>query len=409
MEAMEMSFRDPNGPGYDVFIMHYPAVRLEPEVAKYPWFHVICDEVHALQDRNSQQTKAVKKIKAFYKTGLSGTPVFNKPDDLWSLLNWLYPKYWKSYWGYFNRYIKWVDWDGYRTVVGVNNEEELQGLMSGFYIRRKKEEVIKDLPDKYFSTITVKPHPQQARAYKQMKKEMLAWIGEHENEALQAPVVIAQLIRLQQFASAYAQIEQYEVMVKDHDIHEFDVDRFREDGIKIYQEKDGRYYTLVPETRTRLTLSEPSSKLDAVMEIIDSTDEPIVVFSEFAQMINLLGARLEKAGISYGLYTGAQSRSERDKLIEDFQDGKVRVFAGTIGAGGVGITLTRASTVVILNRNWAQALNEQAIDRLHRIGQKNAVHVIDIVAEGTIDEERNLSIEMNWKMIKKLLGELDEL
>lgn len=374
MEAMEMSFRNPSGPGFDVFIMHYPAVRLEPDVAKYPWFHVICDEVHALQDRNSQQTKAVKKIKAFYKTGLSGTPVFNKPDDLWSLLNWLYPKYWKSYWGYFNRYIKWVDWDGYRTVIGVNNEEELQALMSGFYIRRKKEEVIKDLPDKYYSTISVGLHPQQARAYKQMKKEMLAWIGEHEDEALQAPVVIAQLIRLQQFASAYAEIE------------------------------------IDPNTgQTRARLSEPSTKLDAAMEIISSTDEPIVVFSEFAQMINLLGKRLEKAGISYGLYTGAQSRSERDKLIEDFQDGKVRVFAGTIGAGGVGITLTRSSTVIILNRNWAQALNEQAIDRLHRIGQKNAVHVIDIVADGTIDQERNLGIEMNWKMIKKLLGELDEL
>lgn len=374
MEAMEMTFQSPLGIGYDVFVMHYPAVRLEPDVAKYPWFHVICDEVHSLQDRKSQQTKAVKKINAFYKTGLSGTPVFNKPDDLWSLLNWLYPKYWKSYWGYFKRYIKWVDFDGYRTVVGVNNEEELQALMAGFYIRRKKEEVIKDLPEKYFSEIRVKLHPQQARAYKQMKKEMLAWIGEHEDEALQAPVVIAQLIRLQQFASAYAEIE--------------------------VDEETGK---------TRIRLAEPSSKLDAVMEVIESTDEPIVVFSEFAQMINLLGKRLEKAGISYGLYTGAQSRTERDKLVEDFQNGKVRVFAGTIGAGGVGITLTASSTVIILNRNWAQALNDQAIDRLHRIGQKNAVHVIDIVADDTIDIERNQGIEMNWRIIKKLLGELDEL
>ena len=407
MEAMEMTFQ--NGYGYDVFVMHYPAVRLEPDVAKYPWFHVIADEVHALQDRKSQQTKAVKKIKAFYKTGLSGTPVFNKPDDLWSLLNWMYPKYWKSYWGYFKRYIKWVEWDGYRTVVGVNNEEELQALMAGFYIRRKKEEVLSDLPEKYYTTIKVKLHTQQARAYNQMKKEMLAWIGEHEDEALQAPVVIAQLIRLQQFASAYAEIEQYEVQVKDYDIDPLDIDRFREDGIKIYQERDGRFYTFVTETRTRLTLADPSSKLDVAMEIIQSTDEPIVVFSEFAQMINLLGARLEKAGISYGLYTGSQSRADRDRLVQDFQDGKVRVFAGTIGAGGVGITLTRSSTVIILNRNWAQALNQQAIDRLHRIGQKNAVHVIDIVAEGTIDEERNLGIELNWRIVKRLLGEEHEL
>jgi SNF2 family DNA or RNA helicase len=400
MTDMEESFT--SGSGYDVFIMHYPAIRLEPNVARFPWFHVVCDEVHALQDRKSSQSKNVKLIPAFYKTGLSGTPVFNKPDDLWSILNWLYPKYWKSYWGYFKRYIKWVEYDGYRTVVGVNNEEELQEQIANFYSRIKKEEVLKDLPDKYYSTVRVQLHPLQAKAYKQMKKDMLAWVGQHEDEPVNAPVVLAQLTRMQQFASAYAEIEYTPIRENFEHLTGYEKDMPEDDffaklGIK---EDNKDYY------KSRIILSEPSSKIDAVMEIIKNTDEPIAVFSQFAQMVTLLAKRLEKEGISHGLYTGATSKDDRDRMVDEFQAGNLKVFCGSIKAGGVGITLTAASTIVILNREWAESLNEQVIDRLHRIGQKNAVHVIDIVSEGTIDVERNMGIAMNWKVIKKLLGEL---
>ncbi len=404
MEAMANTFADPYGIGFDVFVMHYPAVRLEKDVAKYPWFHVVCDEVHALQDRKSSQSKAVKLIPAFYKTGLSGTPVFNKPDDLWSILNWLYPKYWKSYWGYFKRYIKWVEYDGYRTVIGVNNEVELQQQIAGFYSRIKKEEVAKDLPEKYFSVRTCTMLPPQARAYKQMKKDMLAWVGEHEHEPINAPVILAQITRLQQFASAYAEVEHFIVDAKVF-IDPSLVAEYRRNGHVVFM-KGGEYYIVEKQPKSRVRLSEPSSKLDAVMEIIKETDQPIAVFSQFSQMVELLCKRLEKEGITHGLYTGSVSKADRDRIVDEFQAGKLKVFAGSIKAGGVGLTLTAASTIVILNREWAQALNEQVIDRLHRIGQKNAIHVIDVITEGTIDIERNLGIEMNWNVIKKMLGEL---
>jgi len=405
MEVMERSFKDPLGLGYDVFIMHYPAIRLEKDVARFPWFHVVCDEVHALQDRKSAQSKAVKLIPAFYKTGLSGTPVFNKPDDLWSILNWLYPKYWKSYWSYFKRYIKWVEYDGYRTVIGVNNEEELQAQIAGFYSRIMKRAVLKDLPDKYFSVHQAKMHPLQTKAYKQMKKEMLAWVGEHEDQPINASVVLAQLTRLQQFASAYAEIEHFEVKVKVY-VKERDRPELREQGIEVFQADDDSWYYYTMEPRTRVRLSEPSNKLDDVMEIINSTDEQIIVFSQFSQMMQLLAKRLEKAGIPHGLYIGATSKADRDKIVEEFQAGKLKVFCGSIKAGGMSITLTASSTVVITNREWAQSLNDQAIDRADRLGQKNAVHVIDVISESTIDTERNLGIEMNWNVIKRMLGEL---
>lgn len=426
MEAMDMTFQNAFGVGYDVFIMHYAAVRLEPEVARYPWFHVICDEVHSLQDRKSSQTKAVKKIPAFYKTGLSGTPVFNKPDDLWSILNWLYPKYWTSYWNYFKRYIKWVEYDGYRTIIGVNNEEELQHLISGFYSRVKKEDVIKDLPDKYFSTIKAVMHPKQEKAYQQMKRNMIAWVGEQEDQPINASVVLAQLTRMQQFASAYAEIIQTtkkrrncaECAQEHINNCEVCLPLYREYELNYYEWEDEADY---PDFETPcevikvikcvghpfeyVQLSEPSCKIDETIAKIQESDGPVIVFSQFAQMAKLLAKRCEKLGISCGLYTGSVSKADRDQVVRDFQDGKLKVFAGSIRAGGQGLTLTRSSRVILLNRDWVQALNEQAIDRAHRIGQKNAVHVIDVITEGTIDEERNIEIELDWQVIKKLLGE----
>jgi len=351
---------------YDVFIMHWPALRLIPELEDVKWFHIIADEAHALQNRKSKQSVHLKAIPTGYKTALTGTPAFDKPDDLWSILNWLYPNFWSSYWKYYNNHIIFDNFNGYKTIIGVNNAEELQRQMEGFYVRRRKEEVLFDLPEKYYTEVRVDLHPQQRRAYNSMKENMLAWIGEHEHEAVVAPVVIAQLTRLQQFACAFA---------------EFDEDK------------------------GKMFLSEPSAKIDALVEIIQSTNEQIVVFSQFAQVIKLLATRLEKKGITCGKFIGETPNDERARIITNFQEGKIQVFAGTISAGGVGITLTAASTVVFIDRSWSNALNLQAEDRLHRIGQRSAVQVIDILANDTIDAKRIKVIQQKWSWIKRLIGD----
>lgn len=354
------------GDAYDVFICHWPALRLMPELTEVKWFHVIADEAHAIQNRKSKQSIALKEIPAGYKSALTGTPAFDKPDDLWSILNWLYPKYWSSYWKYYNDHIMFDNFNGYKTIVGVNNPERLQQEMEAFYIRRKKEDVLFDLPEKYYTQIDVELHPQQRRAYNSMKNDMLAWIGQQEHLPVVAPVVIAQLTRLQQFACAFA---------------EWDNDR------------------------EKMMLSEPSSKLDAVMDVIESTGQQVVVFSQFAQVIKLLAKRLEKKGITCGKFIGETPSDERSRIISGFQDGKIQVFAGTIAAGGVGITLTAASIVIFTDRSWSNALNLQAEDRLHRIGQKSAVQVIDIIAKDTIDSKRIKVIQQKWAWIRRLIGD----
>lgn len=401
---------------HDVYVLHWQCLRLMPELAEIEWFHIIGDECHSLQNRKAKQTLAAKQLKTYYKTGLSGTPAYDKPDDLWSILNWLYPKFWSSFWRYYNDHVMYVESNGYRVVVGVNNVEKLQAEMRGFYIRRRKQEVLLDLPDKYYTEVSVELDPKQKRAYQQMKKDMLSWVGEHEDEPVAAPAVIAQLTRLQQFSDAYGELEHYtyrektkneafipevvyEQLINDEILKRFDKPEITNGEVFI---PVGTYMT---RKAIRMRLSEPSTKLDAVMDIIGSTGEQIVVFSQFSQVIELLAKRLEKAGVPHGIVIGATSSDERKNIIAKFQAGKLRVFAGTIAAGGIGITLTSASTMVFIDRSWSASLNIQAEDRCHRIGQKNAVQIIDIISRETLDAKRIRKINLAWSWIRKLIGD----
>jgi SNF2 family DNA or RNA helicase len=352
------------------FILHWEGLRLLPELTRYKWFHIIADECHRAKNRKSQQTRALKRIPVYYRTAMSGTPADNAPQDIWSILNWLWPSTYRGYWQFVNKYVIWyVMPEGYRKPIGVQNLEQLHKEWADWYIRRTKEQVLPDLPEKYYTDIWVDLHPKQRRAYNEMKKDMLTWVKQHEDEDLGKPLlasaVVAQLVRLQQFAVAYCDVA----------------------GDKVF-------------------LGDPSSKLDALMEILeDNPDEQFVVFSKFKTVINLLSKRLDAKQESYGLYTGDTPQATRDALVDNFQAGKVRIFAGTIAAGGVGITLTASSTVIFLDREWSPSLNKQAEDRLHRIGQRSAVQIIDIMARDTIDIRKRSTLVKKWEWIQALLGD----
>lgn len=380
---------------YHYYVIHWDALRLMSELeTDVHWWHVIADEVHRAKNRQAQQTIALKKLKTSYKTALSGTPADNAPQDLWSVLNWLYPKVWTSYWSFYKYFVKIQAHtagqcmaDGcvknhkraFRKVIGVGNVEELHKALEPYYLRRQKEDVLEDLPDKYFTTIEVELQPRQRRIYNQMRDSMLAWVGKHDQEPLAAPIIVAQLTRLKQFALAFAEV----ITVKKYD-------SIKQEWVELRKVK----------------LSEPSTKLDALMELLeDHPDKKFVVFSESKQIIELLVTRLVKAKIAHVSLTGDTPQSQRPKIIDEFQLGEAKVFAGTIQAGGEGITLTASSTVVFLDRTWNPSKNKQAEDRCHRIGQKNAVEVIDIVAKDTVDGGRLQQIKLKWSWLRMLLGD----
>lgn len=342
-----------------------------PALQQVQWLHIIADECQRAKNRKAKQTVALKKLKHVeYKTAMSGTPLVNEPAELWSVLNWLYPKVFTSYWRFFKDYVDYKkNVQGYFEVLGPKNLDHLHEMMEDFYVRRRKADVMKDLPDKYYTPMYVDLEPKQRRAYDQMKKDLIAWVGEHQHEPLVAPVVISQLMRLQQFALGYLE----------------------------WNEDKGGW-----------VMAEPSAKLDALMELIDDNpDETFLVFSQFKSPLTLLKRRLDKKGIKYGSITGDDSAAERQDAIDRLADGRARIVVGTIGAGGVGIDgLQRAcSTVVFLDRAWSPASNIQAEDRLHRGGQDNAVQVIDIIARNTVDLGRKQRLEQKWEWIKAVLGD----
>jgi SNF2 family DNA or RNA helicase len=382
--------------GHQVFICHWQVLRfISDELKDVQWFSIIGDEIHNIKNRKAQQSQVFKKLSTQYKLGLSGTWADNRPDDAWSVLNWLWPKTFSSYWSFFNYHVinkkhnmgtcEAEGCDGYHKrayteLAGVHAPEEIHAKMGMSYIRRTKEQVWKDIPEKTYEDREVELTDRQRRTYDMMAEEMLAWVGKHEDQPIPAPSVISQLTRLQQFAVAYGRLETKIVNKRDP-----------ETGAKWQEEKQ------------ILILDEPSSKLDAAMDIIGATNERIVVFGQSKQAINLLAARLSKASISYGILTGDTKQADRDLAVQKFQAGELRVFLSTIKAGGVGITLTAATICLFLDRAWSPSANRQAEDRLHRLGQKNAVLIITLVAERTIDRKRNDKIAMKWEWLREVL------
>lgn len=392
----------------DVFVCHWEGLRLMPELADEIWAHVIADEVHKAKNRKAKQTKALKSIKRVkFKSGLTGTPMVNDPSELWSILHWLYndkktqvgffgedAKYLSSYWRFYNTFVDYfvIQPYGYHKILGPKNESKLMNMVEPFYIRREKKEALPDLPDKVYSTYKVDLTANQQKQYNQMAREMIAWLD--SGQPLVAPVVIAQLQRLQQFAIATPELSTV--------THEEET----EDTIKTW-------------TTSKVTaLTKPSSKLDMLVEIISDTNKQVVVFSQFTMMIELVYKELTDKGFNAVQLTGKTPQNKRTEIIRHFQstaegsqyyDPELaktapQVFLANIKAGGTGIDLFASDTVIFLDRDWSPANNSQAEDRLHRSGQKNSVQIIDIIAKGTVDLGRKQKLDKKASWIKSVLS-----
>jgi SNF2 family DNA or RNA helicase len=380
----------------DFYICHYEAIILKDmqSVLRVQWFHVIADEIHRIKSEKSKARLAVRQLKTIYKTGMSASIAEDKPQDIWSPLNWVafqqFPslKKFKTDWcsttEVQGRVID-IDDEGepirivHNVVSGFRKDrlDEFHELVAPYFMRRTKAEVGIDLPDKYYTVINVSLPPKQRKLYDTIRKKMTIWIGEHEDQKLSITQTLSRIVRLQQAALATM--------------------AFENGIITLEPSETGK--------RPKVELIEPSAKLDALVDWLQGRDEQVVIFSQSRSMIDLVDRRLRKAGLRVGKYTGATRDKDRQPIIDNFQAGKLDVFAGTIKAGGESITLTAASTVAFLDRAWGPLRNMQAEDRVHRIGQTNAVQVVDFFAPDTVDSKvRNTNIT-KWSELKALLGD----
>lgn len=383
------------------YIIHYEGLRLKDmqPLQRILWFHIVADEIHRIKNPKALQTKAFKRLKAQFKTGASGSIADDKPQDFWSPLNWarpdLFPNVstkdptkkfvadWCTTEEFEGRFLG-LDDEGneihqmHKRVTGLRQDRlrEFHELIAPFYMRRLKEDVL-DLPEKYFTPVNVELHPSQRKVYDALRKEFLAWIGEHEDEKLEVPSVLGRLIRLQQ--AALASLTFYDTGKVDK----------RGEPIKTVQ------------------LREPSAKLDAFIDWAEGINSPVVVFSQSRGMINLTAKRLAIAGARIGAYTGSTPDAERQRIIDNFSAGKLDFFLGTIKAGGEGVDgLQRASsTEVFFDRAWGPFRNKQAEDRLHREGQKNAVQIVDFFAPRTVDAKVRQTNITKWSQLRQILGD----
>lgn len=343
---------------------------------------VIADEIHRSKDPKSKQTRALWAATgdADIRFALTGTPIANDVVDLWSILHWISPKDWPSK-------TKWIDRTvdtmlnafGGMMVIGVkpHMDEEFHKTVDPHMRRMLKKRVLPWLPEVVNERRDVEMSSKQAKAYKQMRDTMIAEI--ESGEIISAPSILTQTLRLLQFASSYAEME--------------------------VNESTGEL---------KATLSEPSCKVDALMNDIKSGDfgnDSVAVCAVSRQLIELLSAALTKNKIEHGLITGAQNEDERQQAIDDFQSGRTKWILFTAQAGGVGVTLTAARRLIMLQRPWSLVDHKQALDRVHRIGSEihDSVVITDYVTEGTIEERVLQVLETKADNFEQIVRDKDQL
>lgn len=358
------------------------------------WDIVWCDEFHRLKDKDAKWTVNIKRIKAdIARHGSTGTGFINRPDEIWSLLNWLDKEHYGSYWDFREQFCEIDDWDGYAKVIGCKPEkrDEFRQIVRSIGVRRTLDQVMPDIPMPIFQPITVELNPTQRRMYDQIKLELAA--EDQKGTPLYAANVLSMLQRLRQICVGTPEV----------------VDE---------------YYDPLEDRRIqKIKLREPSSKIDAVMEIIeglqwdDEKKEPLVVFSNFKDPLDLLKARLDKhnehamqMSLDDMLYkyihldVGDSDFERYKKWHDEFPKLEHRVFMSTLQLGGESINLTPARHVVFLDRSWSPKDNAQGIGRIRRPGQKNQPVVIHINATKTTDQyiERVNDIKQGW--FKQIFG-----
>ncbi len=343
---------------------------------------VIADEIHRSKEPKSKQSRALWAATgdADIRYALTGTPIANNVLDLWSILHWISPEEWPSKTRWIDRMVNtMLNAFGGMMVLGVkpHMEPEFYAALNPRMRRMLKAKVLPWLPEMMFERRDVEMSTKQKKAYDQMRDMMIAEL--EGGEAITAPSALTQTIRLLQFASSYAEIA--------------------------VNEETGEIKAI---------LADPSCKVDALMDDIKNGDfgnDSVAVCAVSRQLIYLLSAALTKEKIAHGLITGAQTEDERQQAVDDFQAGKIKWILFTAQAGGVGITLTAARRLIMLQRPWSLVDHRQALDRVHRIGSEihDSIIVTDYVTEGTIEERVIQVLETKADNFEQIVRDKDKL
>jgi SNF2 family DNA or RNA helicase len=334
---------------YDVLITSYPLLRRD-----ITWFEkqsfsaVFFDEAQNFKNPVTQTARAAKKVQADYKFALTGTPIENSIEELWSIYHVVFPQLF-------------LGLKDYSKLTAKTISRRIQPFM----LRRVKEDVLDELPDKIESRETVELLPEQKKLY-------AAYLAKLKHDTLK----------------------------------HLNKDTLRKNKIKI----------LAGITRLRQICCHPglfvdgytgdSAKLLQLLEILEesrNSGRRVLIFSQFTKMLSLIGRELAGQGLPFFYLDGSTPSEERVDLCSRFNNGERDLFLISLKAGGTGLNLHSADTVILYDTWWNPAVEEQAADRAHRMGQKNTVQVIKLVASGTIEEKMNELQEKKRHLVEELI------
>ena len=345
----------------DLLITSYDL--LKRDIAEYDGMQFrfeIIDEAQYIKTHTTAAAKSVKLIRAITKFALTGTPIENRLSELWSIFDYLMPGFLFSY-------------DSFRNQIEipiVKNEnadilERLHRMIGSFILRRNKRDVLKDLPDKLeeirYAGMTGKQQELYDAQVIRMRNNLK---DQDENDFRKSKIeVLAELMRIRQICC---------------------------DPSLCYTNYDGE-----------------SAKTDLCMELLRNLMDGghrTLLFSQFTSMLEILQKCLDAENIPYYTITGSTSKEERLRLVKAFNENEIPVFLISLKAGGTGLNLVGADSVIHYDPWWNTAAEDQASDRAHRIGQKNVVTVYKLVVKGTIEEKIVALQQQKAKLASDILG-----
>lgn len=351
---------------YDAVITSYTLLQKDIDQYKSTLFaYVILDEAQHIKNRGTRNAKSVKMVRAHYKLILSGTPIENSLDELWSLFDFLMPGFLSSYDRFVEKYIR------------VSGDEQLKQIdylrkkISPFILRRMKEDVLKDLPPISELIYHCQLSPTQLelyRSYAQSARDELVKLVERDGFDRVQIHVLATLTRLKQICCHPA------IFAKEK--------------------------------------AEPgdSAKYDMLLELMQTLMEgghKTVIFSQYTQMLGIMRDDLEQRGIRFCYLDG--SSKNRLEVVKEFNEDKaIPFFLVSLKAGGTGLNLVGADTVIHYDMWWNPAVENQATDRVHRMGQTKSVSAYKLITLNSIEEKIDEMQKRKKGLVKKVVSCDDE-
>ena len=320
----------------------------------------VIDEAQFIKNHSTQASRAVKQVSAGFRLALTGTPVENRLSELWSIFDFLMPGFLFAY-GRFREELETP------VVTGGDEEaaERLHRMIRPFVLRRLKKDVLTDLPDKIEKNMVAVLEDEQSSLYDAHVQRLLAVLSKQTEQEFAGKQiqVLAELTKLRQICC--------------------------DPGLLFEGYAGG------------------SAKMQLCLELIRNAAEgghKVLLFSQFTSMLERLKQALVKEDISFYALDGSTPKLKRLELVESFNKDETQVFCISLKAGGTGLNLTAADIVIHFDPWWNVAVQNQATDRAHRIGQQNVVTVYKLIAKGTIEEKIVSLQEKKKELADKILG-----